>query len=197
MTSECPEFAATRGLHPVLSDRFSPLDFDAGSEVSDAEVDTLLDAARSAPSAGNSQPWSFVVARRDDAVHRRVLPYLASSSAGWAGRAGLLVVHLCHLFVEDTPDWPYSEFSHYDVGQAAAYMTVQALALGLSVRQFRAFDRDGLAREFDVPDHWEVATMSAYGIAGHGIGESLPGSRSRRSRADITWARAGVATTRE
>jgi hypothetical protein len=44
-------------------------------------------------------------------------------------------------------------------------MTVQALALGLSVRQFRAFDREGMAAEFGVARHWEVTTMSAIGRA--------------------------------
>ncbi len=43
-------------------------------------------------------------------------------------------------------------------------MTVQAQALGLSVRQFRAFDRAALAAEFAIPAHWEVATIAAYGL---------------------------------
>ena len=62
-------------------------------------------------------------------------------------------------------DCEYSEFSVYDPGQAVAHMTFQAQSLGLSVRQFRAFDRDGLAAEFDVAPHWEVTTMSAVGRA--------------------------------
>ena len=44
-------------------------------------------------------------------------------------------------------------------------MTVQALLLGLHVRQFRAFDREGIAAEFGVPAHWEVTTMAAIGRA--------------------------------
>lgn len=34
--------------------------------VSDADVKTLLEAAMAAPSANNSQPWEFVVVRRQD-----------------------------------------------------------------------------------------------------------------------------------
>jgi hypothetical protein len=37
------------------------------------------------------------------------------------------------------------------------------LSLGLFARQFRAFDRDGLTAEFDVPDHWQITTMSPSG----------------------------------
>jgi nitroreductase len=119
---------------------------------------------RWAPSAGNSQPWAFIVGRRGDSTHRRLVRHLASSSAAWAPTASLLVANLSHRWVEGT-DWEYSEFSLYDLGQAVAHMTVQAQALGLSARQFRAFDRSGLAGEFAVPGHWEVTTMTALGAA--------------------------------
>jgi nitroreductase len=43
-------------LHPLLAKRWSPTMFDADAEVSEADVDILVEAARWAPSAGNSQP---------------------------------------------------------------------------------------------------------------------------------------------
>ena len=63
-------------------------------------------------------------------------------------------------------------------------MTVQALASGLHVRQFRAFDREGLTAEFAVPAHWEVTTMSAIGRA-TAVPRATPTSRERRS--DVRW----------
>jgi nitroreductase len=176
-------------LHPLLARRWSPLGFDPVREVSPADVDSLLEAARWAPSAGNSQPWAFLVGRRGDDVHRRITRHLAPSSARWAPTAGLLVVNLAHRFVEGT-DWEFSEFALYDLGQAVAHMTVQAAALGLSVRQFRAFDQAGVAAEFAVPPHWQVASMAA-------IGHLPPGAeppaaladpaRQRRSREELIW----------
>ena len=97
---------------------------------------------------------------------------------------------MCHLRVEDT-DWQYSEFSHYDLGQAVAHMTLQAQAQGLSVRQFRAFDRAGLTAEFAVPQHWEVTTMSAIGILPSALGIDGTGeapSRSRQGLGEIVWS---------
>jgi hypothetical protein len=32
-----------------------------------------------------------------------------------------------------------------------------------SITQFRAFDREALHAEFAVPEHWEIATMTAIG----------------------------------
>ena len=172
------------GLHPLLAGRWSPTVFDTAAQVSTAEVELLVEAARWAPSAGNSQPWAFLVGRRGDATHRRLARHLAGSAAAWAPTAGLLVANLCHRFVEET-DWDYSEFALYDLGQAVAHLTVQARALGLFVRQFRAFDRAGLAAEFGVPAHWEVTTMAAIGRT---AGEPPPAAqRSRRPLDDLLW----------
>lgn len=103
------------------------------------------------------------------------------------------MANLSHRLVENT-DWDYSEFSVYDLGQAVAHMTFQAQSLGLSVRQFRAFDRRGLAAEFDVPPHWEITTMSAIG---RGIATVPPPTvtasngvrttRDRRLATDLRW----------
>jgi nitroreductase len=169
-------------LHPLLARRFSPLAFDDAHELATEEVELLLEAARWAPSAGNSQPWAFVSGRRGDETHARIVARLAGSALPWAPRAALLVVNLAHRHVEGT-EWEYSEFAHYDLGQAVAHMTFQALHMGLFVRQFRAFDRAGIERDFDVPAHWEAATMSAIGRAAGSGG----GNRSRRPRRELVW----------
>jgi hypothetical protein len=165
------------------------LGFDENHSLSPDDVLLLLEAARWAPSAGNSQPWSFVVGRRGDPIHERLVTRLAPSARRWAPSAALLVANLSHRLVEST-DWEFSEFSLYDLGQAVAHLSVQAQALDLNVRQFRAFDRDGVAADFDVPPHWEVTTMAAIGRAhvdtGPPTAEESP-SRRRRSLDDILW----------
>jgi nitroreductase len=165
--------------------------FDGTYEAPEAAVQSLLEAARWAPSAGNSQPWAFLTARRGDAVHARLLRHLAPSSARWAPTASVLVVNRCHRYVEDT-DWEFSEFSLYDLGQAVAHMTVQAQSLGLFARQFRAFDQAGIGAEFDVPGHWQVTSMSAFGRLP--VAAEPPttittrdASRQRRSMSEISW----------
>ncbi|WP_223586230.1 nitroreductase family protein [Microbacterium sp. OVT16B] len=178
-------------LRPFVRARFSPLRFDPRSTVSGDEVDALLDAARHAPSAGNSQPWSFIVGRRGDDVHRRLTAHLARSSSIWAADAGLLLANLAHRNVEGS-DFEYSEFAQYDLGQALAHLTFQAYEMGMQVHQFRAFDRAAVADEFQVPPHWEVTSMAAIGVpeadARHLTGAGT--SRERMPLDAITWARA-------
>jgi nitroreductase len=166
-------------LHPLLATRFSPLAFDPDHHLTAADEDVLLEAARWAPSAGNSQPWLFDVRRRGTPGHDALVARLAPSTARWAPVAGALVVNLVHATVEGT-DWQYSEFAHYDLGQAVAHMTVQASAMGLSCRQFRAFDLDGLTGDLAVPEGWSVVTMTAIGRA---LGDDGP--RERRSLDDL------------
>ena len=180
-------------LHPLLARRWSPTVFDESHEVGAEEVESLLEAARWSPSAGNSQPWAFLTARRGDDVHARLLRSLAPSSARWAPTASLLVVNLCHRYVEDT-DWEFSEFALYDLGQAVAHMTVQAQSLGLFARQFRAFDQRAVAAEFGVPAHWQVTSMSAFGRLPEAAGPEpasvsaeLTSSRQRRPVSEISW----------
>ncbi|GIH19723.1 nitroreductase family protein [Rugosimonospora africana] len=184
------DMAAARIL-PVLHSRFSPQRFDPDHHLSDADVTTLLEAARWAPSAGNSQPWAFHFRRRGDTGHAELVDYLAASSRRWAPQASALVVNLAHREVDDS-GMPYSEFADYDLGQAVAHMTVQAHAMGLACRQFRAFDLDALHDSLHVAPGWRILTMTAIGMAAE---HDNPIPRHRRSIIDLTTA--GVTPTDE
>ena len=151
-------------LHPLLGHRWSPLLFDDRHSLGDSEVARLLEAARWAPSAGNSQPWGFLVVTRDDPRRTTVEARLAPSARRWAPTASALVVNAVHAEVEDS-GMEFSEFAEYDLGQAAAHMTLQAQAMGLSCRQFRAFDLDGLADDLEVRSGWRIMTLTAIGRA--------------------------------
>lgn len=179
-------------LHPTLAHRFSPVRFREDEVVTRQHADTLLEAARRAPSAGNSQPWYFLVGLRGDAVHQRIVRHLARSSSAWAPAASMIVVNLAVTGIEDAPGWEYSEFARYDLGQAVAHMCIQGLSIGLDSHQFRAFDRSAVAAEFAVPSHIEVTSMTAFGVADHLPDEmSSPGtSRERRTLGEITWPHA-------
>src|SRR5476651_2656722 len=79
-------------LHPLLSQRWSPRAFDAQHAVTDAALAALLEAARWAPSAGNTQPWRFVVARRGDRDFTTLVELLAIGNQVWARNASALIL---------------------------------------------------------------------------------------------------------
>jgi nitroreductase len=171
-------------LLPLLRDRRSVRTFDAAHELDDEELGLLLEAARWSPSAGNSQPWAFLVGRRGDPAHAEFVPLLAPSVGRWAPAASALMFTLNQVATGPEDDaLGYSDYAQYDLGQAVAHLTVQAAALGLSVHQFAGFDHDGLAAVAGVPPHWRVTTGLAVGL---GI-ESELAPRTRRPLADLAY----------
>ena len=80
--------------HPVdkqFPARWSPRSFSAAM-VSEAELLTVLEAARWAPSASNNQPARFVWGLRGDAGFAAILGALVPFNRDWAQRAAALVV---------------------------------------------------------------------------------------------------------
>lgn len=138
-----PRAAATAvPVHDLLAARWSTRAFDPAHELTGPAVQALLEAARWAPSANNTQPWRFAVARRGTPEHAALLAALAPGNQVWAGAASALVV-VAALTAD--PDGAALPWAVYDAGQAAAHLTVQAQHEGLSVHQMGGFDRGRVA----------------------------------------------------
>jgi nitroreductase len=135
-------------LHPLLAERWSPRALDEAHELSDAQLTALLEAARWAPSANNSQPWRFAVARRGTAEFTAVQDALAPGNQLWAHAASALVVVAAETAGPDGAPRPWAV---YDSGQAVAHLTVQAQHEGLALHQLGGFDRDRVATLLDLP----------------------------------------------
>ena len=142
-------------LHPLLAGRWSPRGFDDRYELRQAELESMLEAARWAPSAGDAQPWRFVVARRDTPAYKRILTALTDDDQRWAGRASVLVA-AGHVGGADP----------YELGQAVAHLGVQAVALGLHTRQVLEFDAAALHQDLDLPAAVRLHAVVAAGRLG-------------------------------
>jgi nitroreductase len=155
------------GLAEPLRSRWSASVYDASHRLSPAEVETLLHAAQWAPSAGNSQPWTFFVCERGTANHDRLVATLSRGNSGWVPRASVVFVTAAHVLTGDEPDAPaYSDYALYDVGQAAAHLTLQARAMGLHAHQFAGFDHEALAEAYGLPASHRLLTGIAVGVLG-------------------------------
>lgn len=150
-------------IHDLLAQRWSPRVYDPAHTLTGDELRTILEAARWTPSAGNSQPWAFLAGLRGDATHAAFVPLLSRGNAFWAPRASALLLSLHQVAPEPGSDFPFSDYAAYDLGQAAAHLTVQAQSMGLHVHQFAGFDHEAAADAFAVPEHWKVTTGIAIG----------------------------------
>src|SRR3954465_4942926 len=81
--------------HPildVLKKRWSPYIF-SDKSVSATDLQSLFEAARWAASSYNEQPWSYIVATKDDAEgFARVLSCLVEGNQVWAKAAPVLAL---------------------------------------------------------------------------------------------------------
>jgi nitroreductase len=187
--------SSTPALHELLATRRSPRGFAVDRPVEAETVHALLEAARWAPSANNSQPWRFGVARRGEPAFRALIGTLAPGNQVWAQHAGALV--LLAAQTTDETGQP-RRWAAYDAGQAAAHLTVQAQAEGLSVHQMGGFDREAAAAVFGLSEGLEPLVVLAVGW--HDPDADLPepfASRERAPRVRLPLARLLLTPTAE
>lgn len=179
---------------PLLRDRWSASSYDPDHEIDQAELAALLQAAQWAPSAGNSQPWSFIVARRGDPTHDVLVSHLSRGNVGWVPRASVVLITVAQVGTGEEADAPsFSDYAEYDLGQAVAHVCVQARALGLDSHQFAGFDHAAVARELGVPGHFKVMTGIAIGrhvepVGDEGLQAREARLRTRKALSDVAYA---------
>jgi nitroreductase len=147
-------------VHPLLAQRWSSRAFDAAAELPAGSLAALLEAARWAPSASNTQPWRFVVAHRGTAAHRQVLDALAPGNQVWARTAAVLLVAVAETVDEDGNPRPWAL---YDVGQAMAHLSTQAQHEGLVVHQMGGFSPEAISAAFGLPERLRPVVVAAVG----------------------------------
>ena len=164
-------------VHPLISQRWSPRGFDPGHELTREDLVPLLEAARWAPSAGNTQPTRFVVALRGEPLHDRLLQALNPGNQVWADRASALVVLVALEHDEAGKAYPWAR---HDAGQAAAYLTFQAGVEGLLVHQMAGFDAEAVQAAAGLSAVQRPAVLVAVGVLG---GPALEGALAERESA--------------
>ncbi|WP_240739778.1 nitroreductase family protein [Leucobacter triazinivorans] len=176
----------------TLAERWSPRSFDGEHTFPEGALRGVLEAARWAPSANNSQPWRFIVARRGGASFARIAQALAGSNRQWAGRAAALIVNLAEVADADGAPRPWAE---YDLGQAVAHLSVQAHSEGFSTHQMGGFDREAIRTAFDLDERLIPVSITAIGMLGNPaqlpepLREREIAPRTRKALEDLVLAR--------
>lgn len=146
----------------ALRNRTSVYAFDAAATLTDSDLDAVLDAGRHASSWRNSQPWGFIVLRRDTPQFAAFVATLAPGNAAWVPSAGAVVVAL-HERLHETQNIDSPDYAAYDLGQAVGSMAIEAELLGLDTHQFAGFDHAAARTVLSVPNNWTVVVGLAVG----------------------------------
>lgn len=150
------------GLDPIFLARWSPRAFD-GSAIPQADLRTIFDAARWAPSAFNYQPWRFLYAQNGDAHWDEFLSILIPFNQSWASSASALIFVLSDTQMVSA-DGASDLHSHsFDAGAAWAQLGLQALKLGYHTHGMTGIDFDKARTVLGVPERFRVEAAIAIG----------------------------------
>jgi nitroreductase len=152
--------------HPIASlflDRWSPRSF-SGEAIPDADLFTILEAARWAPSASNLQPWRFLYAKRDSVDWPRFFETLSPGNQGWVADTAVLMAVVSKRTRQPKEGPAVESYSHsFDTGAAWACLALQASLIGWAAHAMGGFDVARATRDLEVPDDYRVECMVAIG----------------------------------
>jgi nitroreductase len=151
-------------IEELLRHRWSPLAF-SNQPVEREKLCSVLEAARWAASSFNEQPWSFIVATKDNqAEFDRLLNCLAEGNQEWAKNAPVLMLSVAKLYFER--NGVENRHAFHDVGAATASLAIEATALGLYVHQMAGFDVSKARETYSIPEGYEPVAAIALGYLG-------------------------------
>jgi nitroreductase len=161
--NELKQAPAVEGVLPAVLGRWSARSF-GDREVSAADLARVFEAARWTASAYNEQPWRFMVGMRNSLTHKKIFSSLIGFNQSWAGAAPVLI--LCVASTKFSHNGAANAYALYDLGAAAAALSLQAAALGLTTHSMAGYDQAAARKAFEIPEDYALGAVIALGYQG-------------------------------
>jgi nitroreductase len=152
--------------HPVADlfvDRWSPRAM-SGEPIPPDELAILFEAARWAPSAGNTHPWHILYAHRDTDQWPLFFDLLVERNQVWCRNAAALLLFISRKTNEQSGRVLITH--SYDTGAAWENLALQGTLNGLVVHGMAGFDYARARTTLNIPDEFNVEAMAAVGRPG-------------------------------
>ncbi|MFC2001338.1 nitroreductase family protein [Chloroflexota bacterium] len=155
--------------------------------VDDKTLETVLEAARWAPSWANTQCWRFVAVRDSNIKAELADTFEVPNAALEAIRNAPLVIVACAElgksgFYEGTPFTDKGDWFMFDVALAMQNLVLAAHSLGLATVHVGRFDARKAASVLGVPEGFCVVEMTPLGYP-----DQVRDPRSRKELAEIVF----------
>ncbi len=148
-------------------------------ELTQETINQLIDAARLAPSAGNAQPWAFIVA-----TEPKTKEALADAAFGqkWLEEAAVVFVVCADLkrAEESYGERGKSLYCFQDTSAAIENILLAACSMGLGTCWMGAFREEEIRKVINAPPHMKPVALIPVGYP-----DESPRQRARKSLADI------------
>jgi len=157
-----------------IKDRRSIRAFDKDKEITDDEINVILDAAKWYPSARNIQPIEFIVIRDKD---------IREKLAEVSNQIQPKIAPVCIVVIADmnrewligeisphdttTSDKGINIFMYMDAGAAIQNLMLAAHSLGIGSLWISAFDAGELRKIVKVPKHYKTLAIICLGQYSH------------------------------
>jgi nitroreductase len=165
--------------HPVselIKNRKSVRAFST-APIEQVKINSLFEATRWAPSSTNEQPWLYIYARKDQSeLWNKLFEALNNGNKLWAKDAPLLILSLARKNFTRFPG--ANAHAMYDLGGANSFLSLQAVELGLQVRQMAGFNPETAKANLNIPNEYELGVFIAVGYPGDP--ETLPENLKQR-----------------
>jgi nitroreductase len=162
---------ADHPVAPQFLNRWSPRAFD-GPPMTEADLLTLLEAARWSPSANNTQPWRFVWALQGEAAFDAIGGSLLGFNQAWATKAAAVVVVASKTTVTRNDAEQPNSYHAFDTGAAWASLALQAHLNGFVAHGMAGFDHAILGQAIALPPNHVMHAVVVIGR--HGDPSTLP-----------------------
>ena len=126
--------------------------------VEQEKLNTVLEAARLAPSATNKQPWAFIVVT-DPHVKEQLR---SSYDEEWFIKAPVIIV-ACAVPKKAWRRMDGEEYWKVDIAIALQNLVLTATELGLGTCWIAAFNEEAAKKVLRIPEHVRVVAMTPLG----------------------------------
>lgn len=167
--------AADAQVDPQFLDRWSPRAFSPEPLDEDA-IQSLFEAARWAPSAGNEQPWIYLYATSPE-DRARFLAILDDSNQTWVNNAPMIAFVIARLTL--SRNGRPNRTAQFDTGSSWISLALEARKLGLFAHAMAGFDSARAHESLGVPREGHEI-MAAIAIGKYGDPGQLSDSNRRR-----------------
>jgi len=148
----------------VIRRRWSPVIY-SPETVEPEKLLSVLEAARWAPSSFNEQPWSFLVARKEEPEEfARMLSCLVPGNVAWAEHVPVLIVSVAKQHFEHNHQ--VNRHALHDTGIATGFLMLQAAAMGLATHGMAGFDAEKAQQLYEIPETHQAVAAIALGYPG-------------------------------
>ena len=144
-----------------IAERWSPRHY-SSSQIPKADLATIFEAARWAPSGHNQQPWYFYYAKKGTNSYHQIFTTLNDYNQSWAKTAPLLIL-ACAIISNKEGENPYA---YYDLGASVVSLILQAQSMGYYARQMALFDKEKVKKSFKLEKDLQPYIVIALGKIG-------------------------------